>query len=431
MSNKKSLCIFIALLLVCAFAAALTYAIMYSERMQSAERRLNNNLKSVYMQIHNDLNDIDTCLQKVSVSEDDSRKILIFADVWRLANSATTALSQISASHADDYGLIQFIVRVGDYCHTLMQGLLNEQELTRDDYSQLETLQQTCRNLSLEIRTNIENGEYPQYSTTSAFYESEKDESDIADYPHLIYDGPFSESNEEQTIYLEGEEIDESAARAVVAEWFSDVEVQYDGLCEGVALNSHDFSGDNLEISITQKGGELLYFMRQPESDLAGRPTDEETERLHASAESFLRGHGYEDMEPSYAQYYNGVVVINYAASQDGVILYSDLIKVYVDRQSEQVIGMDAKNYVINHRERELQAPDLTEDEARAKVSVSLKIESVRLALIPKTNSTEVLCYECKGVKNETFFIVYINAVTGREEDIFEVINSDEGDLVV
>ena len=61
----------------------------------------------------------------------------------------------------------------------------------------------------------------------------------------------------------------------------------------------------------------------------------------------------------------------------------------------------------------------------------ALTIEAVTLALIPKCNTREVLCYECKCTKGETFFLVYINAQTGAEEEIFEVINSDEGDFVV
>ena len=38
---------------------------------------------------------------------------------------------------------------------------------------------------------------------------------------------------------------------------------------------------------------------------------------------------------------------------------------------------------------------------------------------------------EFKCTCGETFFIVYVNAETGAEEELFEVLNSDEGDLVV
>ena len=64
-------------------------------------------------------------------------------------------------------------------------------------------------------------------------------------------------------------------------------------------------------------------------------------------------------------------------------------------------------------------------------MSDSLQIEHADMALIPLTQQTEVLCYEFKATRDGTFYIVYINALTGEEEQIFEVINSEEGDLVV
>ena len=74
---------------------------------------------------------------------------------------------------------------------------------------------------------------------------------------------------------------------------------------------------------------------------------------------------------------------------------------------------------------------EVTEEEARERVSESLTVLSARLALIPKTAMTETLCYEFKTTLGDAEFIVYINAVTGDEEEIFEILNSDEGQLVV
>ena len=113
------------------------------------------------------------------------------------------------------------------------------------------------------------------------------------------------------------------------------------------------------------------------------------------------------------------------------MILYADLCKVYVDRETEEVIGLDAQNYRAHHHARQLDPPALTEQDARDRISGALTVEAVTPALIPKSNTLEVLCYECKCTKGDTFFIVYINAQTGAEEEIFEVINSAEGDLVV
>ena len=113
------------------------------------------------------------------------------------------------------------------------------------------------------------------------------------------------------------------------------------------------------------------------------------------------------------------------------MILYSDLVKVYLDRETGEVMGLDARNYRLNHRTRDRPRPKLTEGEAEAYVSGELQVEHRDLALIPLTQQTEVLCYEFKATRDGTFYIVYVNALTGEEEQIFQVINSAEGDLVV
>ena len=180
-----------------------------------------------------------------------------------------------------------------------------------------------------------------------------------------------------------------------------------------------------------EQGGKLLSFLASPAGDKNDPPSDEESERLREAALAFLQELGVEDPAAAYAQYYQGVAVLNFAPRQDGVILYSDLVKVYMDRETGDVMGVDARNYRLNHRTRDLPKPRITEQQAAEYVSDSLQVEQTALALIPLTKQTEVLCYEFKATQNDTFYIVYINALTGEEEQIFQVINSEEGDLVV
>lgn len=86
-------------------------------------------------------------------------------------------------------------------------------------------------------------------------------------------------------------------------------------------------------------------------------------------------------MEPTYAQYYGGDAVINYACVQDGVLLYSDLIKVWVNVQSGEVTGIEATNYYMSHLPRELPAPTVTQEQAAYCLSTAVQVESVRMAL--------------------------------------------------
>jgi hypothetical protein len=53
------------------------------------------------------------------------------------------------------------------------------------------------------------------------------------------------------------------------------------------------------------------------------------------------------------------------------------------------------------------------------------------MALIPKTINDERLCYEFKCTFMDESYIVYVNAVNGSEEQVYKIIDSDKGQLVV
>ena len=59
------------------------------------------------------------------------------------------------------------------------------------------------------------------------------------------------------------------------------------------------------------------------------------------------------------------------------------------------------------------------------------ELSSEKLAIIPTEFNTEVLCYEFKGKINEVEFIEYINAQTGKEEDILVILNTPNGTLTM
>ena len=81
--------------------------------------------------------------------------------------------------------------------------------------------------------------------------------------------------------------------------------------------------------------------------------------------------------------------------------------------------------------DRDLPQVEIAESNARSKVSSSLTIESQKLALIPIKYGNETLCYEYKCSLNNSTYYVYINAVTGEEEQILKVIKTTNGDLLM
>ena len=414
---------------------AVMTVMFFQQRKTIAEQQrvIDAQTESAYHALSNDLNDLNVALSKLEAASTPARLSKSFSDIRRLSAGAVRALSLLPVAHANDAGLMQFLTRTGDYAETLMDRVLGGQILTEDELNSLGELKTCCAELSESYDGACRTGEFPA-PVQDGFY-GERDEENITNYPSLLYDGPFSESSEDaKPLGLPEETVDEAEAMRRASALFPDRALRLDGRTEGTIV-TYDFSANDdrgeLCVSITERGGEVLYFMGTPSGTKNDPPSDGESERLHAAASDYLSAHGFGRMEPSYAQYYAGTVVLNYAAVQSGVILYADLVKVYVDRDTQAVIGLDAQNYRFHHRERDFSDPILTEKDALTTLSDALTLEKISLALIPKSNTREVLCYECKCTRGETFFIVYINAQTGAEEEIFEVINSEEGDLVV
>ena len=401
---------------------------------QAAER---TRIENLYHRIDDDLNDVDVSLSKLAAASSPRQSVLLLGDVWRATGSAGAAMALLPLSHADSCDMSQFVTRCGDYAHALMGRVLQGRALTEEDRKQLGDMRAACAQIRQVAGEAIQSGDYVAADNVDAgCYEQSQSEAAISEYPTLIYDGPFSESAENRPPQGEiGERITAQQAAERAGRLFSDGTVADTVYVPG-ALPVYDLSVQSasrgqVSLSLTEQGGELLSFMGAPTGDKNDPPSDEESEKLKAAALSFLQELGVEDPAAAYAQYYQGVAVLNFAPRQDGVILYSDLVKVYLDRENAEIMGLDARNYRLNHRTRDLPKPRITEQQAAAYVSDSLQVEQTALALIPLTQQTEVLCYEFKATQNETFYIVYINALTGQEEQIFEVINSEEGDLVV
>lgn len=415
--------------------AGACYAQEKSRRQNLEQQRQDDMRRSCY-DLQEDLQDMETALSKLTATGSLKQSALLLGDVWRLSDSAAASLSLLPAAHGDVYRLNQFLLRAGDYAYGLMEGLLSGKAITSQDASQLSSLRTQCAEEGQRVQVLLDTGTYPQGALEEEGYYSEEEREDLPDYPTLIYDGPFSESSENQDPKgLEDSRISEEQARAKARELFPEGELTYSGYVSApMATYDYTLISETLgevTLSMTERGGKLLCFMGETTGDRQESPTDEESTRLHRIAEGYLKTLGFLDMEPSYAQYYAGVAVFNYAAKQEGVILYNDLIKVYVDRETGQVCGLDARNYYANHHQRTLPTATLTAEQAQERLLDGLQVEKVSLALIPLTSEKEVLCYECKCLLGEDFYIVYINAKTGEEEQIFQVIDSENGDLVV
>lgn len=424
--------------------AALIVACIWGNTQSARADTLEENVKTTYRrsfyELSDNVTDLCTALKKLQVSAGKNQHILLLSDVWRLSGAAVENLSSLPQSHIDTVKINRLIVQTGDYARALTSKVLSGSVIGQTDYDQLYALYEAMAGIRQELTTRISTDDFPVETVTGdGYYETtggSEDDASIANYPTLIYDGPFSDNTEKAAPRgLPDGEVTQQEAMELAGDYLGGATLapagEENGSIPAYAFSGTDSAGRELEIAVTKQGGQILWMMAETTGGAEGVPDESVTESYRQAAKAYLDARGYQNMQATYAQYYAGIALLNFAASQNDVLLYPDLVKVYVERDSGAVVGVDAQNYLFSHTERTLPENTLTVDEARNAVSDQLQIASEALALIPKNVTAEVLCYEFKGTCRGASWIVYINAQTGEEEEIFEIINSEEGQLVV
>lgn len=415
-------------------------------KAKAYEQSLEDTYNRAFFELTGYVDDIDSLLAKTMLATDASALATLSNELSVQANSAKACLAQLPISEIQLDKTEKFLSQVGDYTYTLSQSLIDDKTISTAEYENLSSLgtyatslnnalSELCRQVyDGQVRFG-ENHRIQLEKTAYAMNEHPLSsvEKEFGEYPSLIYDGPFSEHIENMSPkMLENErEITKQEALDKAQEFLGIDNLEFQSETENTVMESYIFSGRqkgaDISIALTKRGGKVVYFLKN-------RRTFNEkisVETAINKAKAFLSEKGYSDMTNSYYEKTNGVATVNFAYKQASVTCYSDLIKVKVALDDGEIVGMEANGYVMNHERREIITPRLTKQDARQKISPHLSIDAVSLALIPKDSKREVLCYEFKGTSNGRNFLVYINAETGKEEDIQILVESPDGILTI
>ncbi len=337
------------------------------------------------------------------------------------------SLSLLPLSHTATRNAVKFANQVADYAG----ALLREDTLTQEDADKLSTLVTACADCAAALYDARDDLAAQAAAGTEAFYpqgDTPSYDSAVA-YPTLIYDGPFSDARDTGAALALGEKaVTREEALRIARQFVGDERVVSVSAgadmggsipCFGVTVELRDVT---LQLAVTQQGGKVLWMA----PDTADFAQEKSVEECRENAAVFLESRGYDHMEATYFQVYQGVAVISFAAAQGGALLYPDLVKVQLRLDTAQVVGIEARNYLQNHGPRGLLIPEWTEEQAAAMVSPRLKAEACRLCLIP-TDGGEKLCYEFRGSFEGETYLCYINAQTGRQEDLLKVVEGAAG----
>ena len=419
-------------------AGVLAFSSAQTLRLNEANARLNAVVQKAFYETCELTEGMSVNFRKLLVAGETGQMQALLNETALQTQGALSNLALLPLGQETVSATLKFINQAGDFASALSVRLGNGGELTPEDYAALERLSETAAAFSVRMGRLLD-----RYEGGEAVFDISEDGTGeeslypitgpATDYPALLYDGPFSDGRTDGEFKLLAglAQVDEAAARqaliAFVGQQAADVrftgesEIPVD--CYEYALRLGDYS---LSAGVTRAGGQLLYLL----CDSAVEDVNLTDRQAVDAARAFLLSRGYGEMEMSYSSRFGGIMTVNFAAVQNGVVLYPDLVKVQVSMADGAIIGLEAANYLMNHVPRALELPALTEQDAAQRIGGALTPVATRLCVIPE-NTSEYLCYEVTATSGSDTFLVYIDAMSGIERRLMQVIADDNGSLVM
>lgn len=404
--------------------------------------------KSMYLAVSY-INNVEVDLAKLLVTSTPKMSAVTLADIWKQANLAKECLEQIPVGQNSMANASKYLTQVSDFSYTLMKQNISDIKLTEEEYEKLKHIYEDSSKLSSKMSDiyddlnagrikwdeleKIGNEKLPDNDISNSISEVGKT---FQNYEGLIYDGAFSDhllSSEPK--FLLQKEISEDDAKKYIEEVILNDEkiekIEFKGESNGkIELYNFDVTLDSKQkrtISITKNDCKLYLMIGDKKVKEQNISVDEAKKR----GMEFLNKLGIDNMIETYYQKTENMIVINYAATQDGVILYPDLIKVKISLDDGKVYGVEAAGYIFNHTTRNNLRPSISQEKAKSILNSSLEIISSDMALIPTESNSEILTYEFKGKIDNREFLIYINADNAREEKVLLVIDNKNGVLTM
>ena len=451
--SKQKIRVLTASFLAAAFAVTAGFAIQGHAKARQYRRLLDNSYLHAFAELTTAAGELEVALTKVSHATSPALFASLCAQAYSKAQAAQAALGELPYGNVELEQTAAFLARAGDYAMALAQGTTAELVCTDDHRDTLSQLSQAAGELSLTLETlqaqltagairpedlaearerlAAEDGG-GQVEGGSAF---QSVEADFPEVPTLIYDGPFSQHLDGRTpkMLVGLPQVTEEQARAAAASFLGLRPEVFTLTAKSEGnLPSYGFTalvdGGQMYIQVTCQGGQILELFT---SRTAGEAVLSLAEGCEIAA-AFLAEKGYANMAPSYFMEQDGVLSVNFAPVEDGVYCYPDLVKVSVALDSGDIVGFEAAGYLTHHGGRSLSSPTVDTQTAQALVDHSLTVLSHQLALIPTGGEDEVLCHEFKcQAQNGTHVLIYVNALTGKQQHILLLVEDETGTLVL
>ena len=422
--------------LVLASVLTFTY-LMPSE----SDNIVENNYQRAFYDTVEQVNNMDINLSKILATKDKEAMQMYLLDLSINSELAENNFSILPLRDENKFYTGKLINQIGDYAKFLSKKLIKGEEITSLEKQALQSLYQSNGVLKDYLSRSREN-----MDENFSFNSMKEGEGNIVldnfnelenlsvKYPELIYDGPFSDAKEVDNVKgLTGTEISQEEAQDIFLKIFGEYgvkDVQSQGKTMG-KIECYNMCGyidkQMLYAQISVVGGKLIMF----EYVGSCNETRYKEEEALNKAQEFISNVGLDSMQVVWKNISDNEYTFNFVYNKEGVEIYPDMVKIRVCAETNMVIGFESVSYYSNHCERNIEQPKLSNTQARDKVINELEINSSRLALVKIGQKTETLCYEFCGQLDGDVYYVYIDAINGKQVQMFRVVSTMEGDLLI
>lgn len=435
---RRSIHVRVISFLLCVLAIAVTFSILQTQKLKETEGRLDLMYRRSVYELSDYVSNISVALDKGLYCATPTQAVTLSSQVWRLSGAAQASLTNLPVTDGDAEKLSRYLTQVGDYVYALSQEILSGGQVTEEERQVLSQLCEYSHTVSSQLTTlqhDLEEGSIGVLSKADLPAISDNFqalEEEFAEYPTLIYDGPFSDRLQERESALlydlpqlsEGEA--QERAAGILGVPAGELQPEGEG---GGPLPNYTFTGENLFLTVSKQGGLPLVMAN---SRQAGEGSID-IESAKAIAQQYLDALGFWNMQPNYFSIAGGIATINFAYQEGDVTVYPDLIKVGVSLDQGSVVALDTMAYVMSHVDaRAIGKIEFTAEQARAALPSGLEELGYQLCIIPSSGGYELFCHEfrCRAGDGKTY-LVYFNAYSGKQENILILIENEASMLTM
>lgn len=361
-------------------------------------------------------------------------------EIWRLSSQALSNVGQLPLSLVPFDKTEEFLSNIGDFTYKTAVRDLGEEPLEDKEVDRLRTLYKQSEEIKDELRQvqhevlddnlrwmdvqlALASQDEPNDNTIIDGFNTVENKVDgFSDTQDTAY--PEAGNQEEHSFkYLTGEKINEKKAKEIGEDMFHikkddgiDVETTKSG--DGANIPTYSLSYEDKKktgyMDISEKGGHPLSLIINRDINNKKLSLNDGLEK----AKAYLKDQDFDKMTIFESNEYNDIGVYSFLAIEDDVRVFPDAIQVKVALDNGDIIGLNARNYYMNHTDRSMPKPKLSKKEAKEKVNPKVDIQEDFMAVIDDDTGKEVLTYEFLGIIGNNTYRIFINALTGREEKV-------------